>query len=56
MKPSEVFDLPDDELRAILLTVDGKGRTVKELALDELLARKWGRGYTEAERDRDESA
>lgn len=30
---------PEDTLRSILLTVDGKGRATKEAALDELLRR-----------------
>lgn len=30
---------PDEALRAILLTVDGKGRAAKEASLEELLRR-----------------
>lgn len=33
------------ELRAILLTVDGKGKSVKEIALEELLDRKYNEGF-----------
>ena len=35
----EVEKLSDDELREILLTVDGKGKSVKEQALNELMSR-----------------
>ena len=35
----------DRELRKILLTADGKGATVKELALNELLERSESSGY-----------
>lgn len=33
-------DLTDEQLRAILITCDGKGKTAKEEALAELLRRR----------------
>jgi hypothetical protein len=39
MDSLEIISLPDEELEKILLTVDGKGTTVKKLALDEIVKR-----------------
>ena len=36
----DVLSATDDELRTMLLTVDGQGKANKRRALEELLARK----------------
>jgi hypothetical protein len=38
--PDKLNTLSDEELRTILLTIDGRGREVKREALDILLARR----------------
>lgn len=38
-----------EELTAILLTVDGKGKEAKRIALEELLQRKYEEGCREGE-------
>ncbi len=45
MTYDEASKLSFTELRAILLTVDGKGKSTKEIALEELLSRKYDEGY-----------
>lgn len=35
----KINNLPDSELEKILLTADGKGATIKKLALDEIVKR-----------------
>lgn len=48
---SSIKDLDKAALKAILLTVDGKGKTIKEKALEELLEREYERGYIERDRE-----
>ena len=40
----KISKLTDDELRSLLVTVDYKGKAVKEAALAELEERAWQRG------------
>ncbi len=42
-----ITTLKDFELKEILLTVDGKGKPVKEMALQELLERQYNKGHNE---------
>lgn len=45
MTRRDAMKLSDSELRALLLTADGKGKTEKEIALEELLERKYAEGW-----------
>ncbi len=40
-----IEQLTDDQLKAILLTCDGQGKSAKEEALNELLSRRFDEGY-----------
>ncbi len=44
MTSEEIRKLSFTELRELLLTCDGKGRAAKEIALEELLDRKYDEG------------
>jgi hypothetical protein len=41
MNSKRIYELSDKELRALLLTCDGQGKSVKEEALDELINRSF---------------
>ena len=45
MTRDQVSQLTFTELRALLLTADGKGKEAKEYALETLLDNKWDAGY-----------
>ena len=42
----------DEELKEILLTVDGKGKAEKAKALEELLTREYQQGFDECDSGR----
>ena len=51
---NELDDLPDEELRTLLLTIDGRGKNNKQKALAILLKREYDKGYSNGEYDREE--
>ena len=40
----EIAGMTNEQLKEILLTVDGRGKTVKELVLEELMDRQYSSG------------
>lgn len=53
--PPTMITETDTNLRAILLTVDGKGRAAKEAALEELLRRACEQAYDQAQQVMDDT-